>query len=102
MKVKPVTVRLDESTHRWLSELAKANSNTELNPGKINMAQLLAKAAFCFADHAGRREGSWEADVGRNLLLAAGYQQRPPALRRSQLARWEEQKRQAWLESRRA
>jgi hypothetical protein len=93
VKLKTVTVYLDSSTHRWLTALAKANSKTDLNPGKVNAAQLLAQAAFCFADHAGRRHGSWEAEAGRAMLFASGYQQPIGALKQTKMAEREERER---------
>ena len=99
MPRKTVTVNLDESTHRWLTELAKANSGTELNPGQVSAAKLIAQAAFCMADYAGRRPGSWEADVARSLLFASGYQSPIGALRQDKLSAWEEKRRVAFLAS---
>lgn len=72
MKLKTVKVKIDASTHRWLRALAKANSNTQLNAKKITPAHLVAEAAFCLADYAGRHCGS-KADVGGNLLLCCGF-----------------------------
>lgn len=108
MKTKTVTVKLDPSTHRWLNALAKANSHTELNAGTVTPEKLLAQAAFCIADYAGRRDGSWEADVARSLLLASGYQQLMSAAQQQRLSRWEESRRlnekrkaaNAWQEKR--
>lgn len=74
MKVKSVKVKLDASTWRWLRAYAKANSNTQLNNHKVTPEDLLEQAAFCFGDAAGRRDGSWEADVGGNMLIASGFQ----------------------------
>ena len=78
MKPKPkkINVQLDASTWRWLSALAKANSNTQLNQHKVTPQELLAQAAFCFADYAGRRDGSWEAHAGAQLLTPSGYQEK--------------------------
>lgn len=99
MKPKTVTIKveLDASTHRWLNELAATNSHTELNAGTVTAGQLLQQAAFCMADHAGRRHGSWEADVARQLLFASGYQQAIGALKQDQLRAWEEKRRVAYL-----
>lgn len=85
MKLKTVKVKIDASTHRWLRALAKANSNTQLNANKITAAHLIERAAFCFGDAAGRRDGSWEADVGINMLMACGYQEKIPADKRQRL-----------------
>ncbi len=82
-KNKTVTVKVDESTFRWLNELAKAQRNRE-----VTAAEFLAQAAFCMADYAGRREGSWEADLGRNLLKAS-YQADIPLRVRFRLSKWE-------------
>lgn len=69
--MKKISVTVDDSTYRWLLELANANG---VNIGEIEAtpAGLLAQAAFCFADYAGRRPGSWEADVGGSLLNSSG------------------------------
>lgn len=74
MKTKIVTVEVDESTYRWLELFAKANCNTLVHEREIGPSDLLKQAAFCFADSAGRRDGSWEAGVGRTLLQASGFQ----------------------------
>jgi hypothetical protein len=74
-KRKPtIVVKLDLSTWRWLNALANANSFTEFHDHEVTAAELLTQAAFCMADFAGRRIGSWEAEAGRNLLIASGYQ----------------------------
>jgi hypothetical protein len=66
VKKFPVFIQASGSTHRWLHALAKANKTT--------IDDLLTQAAFCFADHAGRREGSWEADVAGSMLRSSGFQ----------------------------
>jgi len=63
-------VHLDPSTRMWLVALARANNTT---PNFI-----LEEAAFCFANSAGRRTGSWEADTGGNMLTACGFQKEIP------------------------
>jgi len=81
MKIKRhrVKLELDASTHRWLTAFAQANSNQPpLNAGKVTVAALLSQAAFCMADYAGRRPGSWEASVAEGLLLSSGFQTRLP------------------------
>jgi hypothetical protein len=74
--MKTIAVKVDDSTYRWLAALAKANSiNNECGmEDQSTPGGLLAQAAFCFADHAGRRTGSWEAYVGRQMLDASGFQ----------------------------
>ncbi|HVV01766.1 MAG TPA: hypothetical protein VHH88_10425 [Verrucomicrobiae bacterium] len=89
---KAITVKVDESTYRWLKALANANSNSQLNQHKVTPAELLAQAAFCFADYAGRREGSWEAEVGRNLLMASGYQESIPFSKVALFRLWEDRR----------
>ena|SRR5258706_389946 len=64
-----LTVDIDPSTFRWLTALAKAN---EVTPGT-----LLAQAAFCMADYAGRRPGSWEAGQAGEMLVASGWPKGP-------------------------
>lgn len=97
MKTKTVTVKVDESTHRWLEAFAEANCNTELTPRQIDASDLLAQAAFCIADYAGRRVGSWEADAGRQLMISSGFHETIGFDQAQRLAAWEEKKRQAWL-----
>ncbi len=93
MKLKSVTVKLDESTHRWLKELAKANSKTQFNPGKLKPAQFLAFAAFCMADYAGRVQGaSWEAEAARGMLFPGNFQAAIPAAKQDQLRDWEQRR----------
>lgn len=77
MKHRIIKVKVDVSTWRWLRALARANSKaTEFQPAaKLTEADILAQAAFCFADAAGRRAGSWEASVGQSLLDSSGFQQ---------------------------
>lgn len=74
MSTKKITVKVDESTFRWLKAFAKAQSGSTLNPEKVTAGDLLGSAAFCIADHAGRRTGSWEAEVGRQMMVSSGYQ----------------------------
>jgi len=62
----------------------------------VSAAELLRNAAFCFADYAGRRDGSWEADAGRNLLMSAGYQEMIKWDKRERLSAWEEKRNAAW------
>jgi hypothetical protein len=62
---REIAVKLDPSTRSWLLALARKNKTTA--------AALLAQAAFCFADAAGRRRGSWEADVANSLLVSSGF-----------------------------
>lgn len=71
--MKTLRVRVSESTHRWLSALAAANVENRAGVGST-AADLLAQAAFCFADYAGRRTGSWEAGVGGAMLISSGIQ----------------------------
>lgn len=66
MKGRKLTIQLDESTARWLIALAHANQTT----GEA----MLAQAASCMADYAGRRPGSCEADVGAGLLRSSGWE----------------------------
>lgn len=63
---KTLMIKVSASTARWLTALAEANNVT---PG-----QLLEQAAFCMSDYAGRRTGSWESAVARELLVSCGYQ----------------------------
>jgi len=79
-----VEVPLDESTHNWLLELAKANN--------VQVCDLLAQAAFCFADNAGRREGSWEASAARAMLVSSGYAGFVDWDGRKKLWEWEEKR----------
>ena len=74
--MKRIRVEVDDSTYRWLVALAKANAVNNKCGMELDSTPggLLAQAAFCFADYAGRRTGSWEADVGGNLLIASGFQ----------------------------
>lgn len=65
-------VRVDHATARWLNALARANS-AHRDVRVRGFAALLEQAAFCLADCAGRRTGSWEADVARTMLIACGY-----------------------------
>ncbi len=74
-KSKKIIVEVDASTWRWLRAFARANSNTDIHPGKVTEADILAQAAFCVADHAGRRNGSWEASVAQSMMDASGYQE---------------------------
>ncbi len=69
MRKKTLTVQVDPSTLRWLIALARAN--------KVEPATLLAQAAFCMADYAGRRVGSWEASQAGEMLVASGWQEQP-------------------------
>jgi hypothetical protein len=69
--MKRITVKVTDSTFRWLTALAKANSENAAGIEPTASA-LLSQAAFCFADYAGRRPGSWEADVGGSLLRSSG------------------------------
>lgn len=80
MKKRKLTVELDVSTWRWLRALARANSNSKpFNEGHtVTAEEMLAQAAFCFADAAGRRTGSWEASVGQSMLDSSGYQASVP------------------------
>ena len=64
---RSVSLKVSASTHRWLTAFAKANG--------ITAGELLAQAAFCFADHAGRRSGSWEGSVAGDMARSCGYQQ---------------------------
>ncbi|HLP00630.1 MAG TPA: hypothetical protein VK163_01295 [Opitutaceae bacterium] len=69
------TVRVSPSTARWLRALARAGK-PRWEKGKradpCTVAELLEQAADCMADCAGRRPGSWEADVARSLLESSG------------------------------
>lgn len=76
-KSKTLKVEISASTFRWLRALARGNSKTEMNPGVVTVEDLLAQAAFCMADAAGRRTGSWEADVAQRMLESSGYQAGP-------------------------
>ncbi len=92
-----VQVQLDLSTAAWLAAFAKANSDTELFPGPVTPSRILEQAAFCFADAVGRREGSWEADVGRTMLLASGFGLKIPDNVAGRLLATEEVERRRWL-----
>ncbi len=96
MRSKKITVKVDESTYRWLTALAKANNPNELYPEPVDAGKLLTQAAFCMADYAGRREGSWEADVARQLLIASGYQKQVSYQVQGQLLRWEDKRNARW------
>jgi len=80
MKRKKVTVYLDLSTHRWLAAYAKANSGDHrLGYGparRVTARKLLTHAAFCVADFAGRKPGSWQALGALHIMMPAGYQER--------------------------
>lgn len=71
---KTFKVKVDLSTWRWLRAFARANSNTQLNQGKVTPGTLLAQAAACMADHAGRDTDSWRSRSAQLLLDASGYQ----------------------------
>ena len=77
MKLKTLRVKVDPSTHRWLAALAQANSKSQLNPKEVKPEHLLAEAAFCLADAAGRHHG-WRADIGGSLLQANNYGEKIP------------------------
>jgi hypothetical protein len=102
---KKITVRLDLSTWRWLQALARANKSAEILMSPSTPAGLLEQAAFCFADAAGRRTGSWEADVGRSMLVSSGFQEELSAADHARCARADERANQlaraAWEEKRR-
>lgn len=72
-KNKKITVTVDASTWRWLGALARANQKADMLLAPSTREGILAQAAFCFADAAGRRTGSWEASVGQSLLDSSGY-----------------------------
>ena len=72
---RTIKVTMDASTWRWLRALARAHEKSDLPLAPATPAGLLAQAAFCFADAAGRRPGSWEADVGRSMLISSGFQE---------------------------
>lgn len=57
---------MTKSTRRWLNAIAKVNNTIP--------KALLEQAAFCIADYAGRRPGSWEAEVGRQLMSPSEFQ----------------------------
>lgn len=70
------TVRVSPSTARWLRALARAGKprwEKGRKPDPCTPEELLEQAAFCMADCAGRRTGSWEADVARTLLFSSGF-----------------------------
>lgn len=69
---KRITVELDPSTLRWLQAFARSQGGTL--SGTATAESILAQAAFCIADYAGRRPGSWEADVAGNMMIASGWQ----------------------------
>lgn len=105
-KTKKLTVEVDVSSWRWLRALARANAKSDLPLANSTPEGILAQAAFCFADAAGRRSGSWEADVGRNLLYSSGFQTGPTGaaciLCRLADARENEAARRAWEAQRNA
>lgn len=69
---KTFTIVVPASVWRWLRALAKEN--------RVRAEDMLARAAECMADAAGRTTGSPEADVGRRLLYSGGYNGNvPPA-----------------------
>lgn len=70
MRRKVLRLTIDEETWAWL--LLIAQQTDQAPAGKHTVPQLLAQAALCMADAAGRRPGSWEAEVGRNLLQRSG------------------------------
>ncbi len=75
-----ITVRVSPSTARWLRALARAGKPSwekGRKPDPCTPEELLEQAAFCMADAAGRRTGSWEADVARSLLMSSGLPTEP-------------------------
>jgi hypothetical protein len=71
---KRITIQVDADTYQWLKRLENDLQHVHFPGEKVTMQALLQQAAFCFADHAGRRTGSWEADVGGRLLQSSGYE----------------------------
>lgn len=67
-----IRLRVDPPTARWLRALARANAG-HLEVRERGVAAILEQAAFCLADCAGRRTGSWEAQVARELLTSSGF-----------------------------
>lgn len=79
---------MSASTKQWLLAFVKANN--------VTVEEMLAQAAFCIADYAGRREGSWEAGVGGDLVMASGYQEAITSEERERLYKREEAANEAW------
>lgn len=69
---KTIVVTVSAGTLEWLQKLAFNMSRGPAAPTGTTVEELLAQAAFCFADAAGRRPGSWEAGVGREMLRSSG------------------------------
>jgi hypothetical protein len=95
--MKTISVEVDPSTYRWLSALAKANSFNSIHNHEVTPAELLAQAAFCLADYAGRRTGSWEANVGWNLAIPSGYQELVPMNKAAMLQRIDRNAEKRWM-----
>src|SRR2546423_1916700 len=95
---KSITVKVDESTYRWLSAFASVQGKDEntTKSRRATPAKLLAQAAFCMADYAGRRDGSWESDVAKQLLYASGFQGTLPFKKRERLTAWEDHRNAAY------
>ena len=64
-QTKSFTIEVSASIWRWLRALAKEN--------RVRAEDMLARAAWCMADGAGRNPTTPEADVGRRLLYSGGY-----------------------------
>lgn len=64
-ETKTFTIEVPASVWRWLRALAREN--------RVRTEDMLARAARCMAEAAGRNPGSPEADVGRRLLYSGGY-----------------------------
>jgi hypothetical protein len=64
-ETRTFTIEVSASIWRWLRALAREN--------KVRAEDMLARAAWCMADAAGKNPTSPESDIGRRLLYSGGY-----------------------------
>lgn len=98
-RARKITVEVDASTYRWLRALGRANDKAPNRLGEAGAEGILAQAAFCIADCAGRRTGSWEASVAESLLTSSGYVTEVPYPESERCRRYDEAAQRAWRKS---
>ena len=64
-ETRTFTIEVSASIWRWLRALAREN--------KVRAEDMLARAAWCMADAAGKNPTSPESDIGQRLLYSGAY-----------------------------
>ncbi len=93
---RKIVLTVGPSTYCWLRALSRANKKAPLAVAGSSVEEMLEQAAFCLADCAGRRTGSWEADVARSLLTSSGYRTEADSRDSDRCHRYDEAENRAW------